>query len=135
MDVAGSIFELRPPNFRKIHIFWRCSNDSSISFGYFQWYKSYKKSKSLWVHTGAVLDLVSALVSWIIVQQILLIFCIFPTCTPLFQPALLLILENFPTYTFIPTCMIIQETKVLTSKYRSNSNCEKKRRLQIDLAH
>ena len=41
------------------------------------------------------------LVSRIIVQQTLLDFRNFPTCSPLFQPALLLILENFITYTSI----------------------------------
>ena len=50
LGMAGSIFEQQPPDFGKIHIFWKCSNDNKIMFWYFQQHKSYKKSKSLWVH-------------------------------------------------------------------------------------
>ena len=47
MGMAGSIFEPNPPDFGKILIFWRCSNDSKTNFWYFQWYKKYQKSVGL----------------------------------------------------------------------------------------
>ena len=42
--MAGSFFEPRPPDFGKILIFWRCSNDSKTIFWYFQRYKKCQKS-------------------------------------------------------------------------------------------
>ena len=47
MGVAGTIFELRPPDFGKILIFSKCSNDSKTMFWYFQQYKKCQKSFSL----------------------------------------------------------------------------------------
>ena len=47
MGVAGTIFELRPPDFGKILIFSKCSNDSKTMFWYFQRYKKCQKSFSL----------------------------------------------------------------------------------------
>ena len=44
MGVADTIFEPRPPDFGKILIFWRCSNDSKTIFWYFQRYKKCQKS-------------------------------------------------------------------------------------------
>ena len=43
--VAGSIFELQPPNFVKMHNFQRPSNDIPMAFGYLQYLKSFKKLK------------------------------------------------------------------------------------------
>ena len=39
-----------------------------------------------------------------------------PTCTALFQPARLLIFGILPACTFIPSCTIIRETRVLYSR-------------------
>ena len=45
MGVAGTTFELRPPpDFGKILIVRRCSNDSKTIFWYFQHYKKCQKS-------------------------------------------------------------------------------------------
>ena len=44
MGVADSIFEPHPPDFGKILIFSRCSNDSKTIFWYFQQYKKCQKS-------------------------------------------------------------------------------------------
>ena len=41
--MAGSIFEPHPPNFGKSDIFWRSTNDVTIIFGNFHFYKSWKK--------------------------------------------------------------------------------------------
>ena len=43
MGVAGSIFELHPPNFVKIHIFWISTNDSKTIFCWLCWYRIWKK--------------------------------------------------------------------------------------------
>ena len=42
MDLAGSIFELQPPNFVKIHIFWISTNDSNTIFCQIKWHKIWK---------------------------------------------------------------------------------------------
>ena len=43
MSVVGSIFEPHPLNFGKSDIFWRYTNDVTIIFGNFDFYKSWKK--------------------------------------------------------------------------------------------
>ena len=43
MGVAGSIFELHPPNFVKIHIFWISTNDSKTIFCWLCWHRIWKK--------------------------------------------------------------------------------------------
>ena len=44
MGVAGLVFEPRPPNFEKMHNFPKCTNDITMNYGYFHWFKSLKKS-------------------------------------------------------------------------------------------
>ena len=39
MGVAGSTFELHPPNFVKIHIFWISTNDSKTIFCWLCWHR------------------------------------------------------------------------------------------------
>ena len=43
MGIAGSIFELHPPNFVKIHIFWIPTNDSKHIFCWLCWFRIWKK--------------------------------------------------------------------------------------------
>ena len=43
MGVEGSFFELQPPNFGKLDIFERCSNDISSIFWNSQWVQSCQK--------------------------------------------------------------------------------------------
>ena len=43
MGIAGSIFELHPPNFVKIHIFWISTNDSKTIFCWLCWHRIWKK--------------------------------------------------------------------------------------------
>ena len=43
MDVVGSIFELHPPNFEEIHIFYKSSNESKSIFCLLCWYRIWKK--------------------------------------------------------------------------------------------
>ena len=43
MGVAGSIFELHPPNFVKMHIFWISTNDTKTIFCWLCWYRIWKK--------------------------------------------------------------------------------------------
>ena len=54
MGIAGSIFELHPPNFQKMCIFWRCTNDISTIFCYLYWFQFWKKCQSLPVHPTVV---------------------------------------------------------------------------------
>ena len=58
MGIAGSIFELHPPNFQKMCIFWRFTNDISTIFCYLLWFQFWKKCQSLPVHPRVVPDLV-----------------------------------------------------------------------------
>ena len=57
MGIAGSIFELHPPNFQKMCIFWRFTNDISTIFCYLLWFQFWKKCQSLPVHPRVVPDL------------------------------------------------------------------------------
>ena len=43
MGLAGSIFELHPSNFVKIHIFWIPTNDRKTIFCWLCWYRNWKK--------------------------------------------------------------------------------------------
>ena len=43
MGIAGSIFELHPPNFVKIHIFWIPTNDIKTIFCWLYYYRIWKK--------------------------------------------------------------------------------------------
>ena len=43
MGVASSIFELHPPNFVKMHIFWISTNDINTIFCWLCWYRIWKK--------------------------------------------------------------------------------------------
>ena len=54
MGIAGSIFELHPPNFQKMCIFWRFTNDISTIFCYLLWFQFWKKCQSLPVHPRVV---------------------------------------------------------------------------------
>ena len=54
MSIAGSIFELHPPNFQKMCIFWRFTNDISTIFCYLLWFQFWKKCQSLPVHPRVV---------------------------------------------------------------------------------
>ena len=54
MGMVGSIFELRPPNFVKMQIFWRHSNDIKMNFWNILSFKKYKKSIWVPVHSKAV---------------------------------------------------------------------------------
>ena len=54
MGIAGSIFELHPPNFQKMCIFWRFTNDISTIFCYLLWFQFWKKCQSLPVHPKVV---------------------------------------------------------------------------------
>ena len=54
MGIAGSIFELHPPNFQKMCIFWRFTNNISTIFCYFLWFQFWKKCQSLSVHPRVV---------------------------------------------------------------------------------
>ena len=54
MGIAGSIFELHPPNFQTICIFWRFTNDISTIFCYLLWFQFWKKCQSLPVHPRVV---------------------------------------------------------------------------------
>ena len=54
MGITGSIFELHPPNFQKMCIFWRFTNDISTVFCYFLWFWFWKKCQSLPVHPRVV---------------------------------------------------------------------------------
>ena len=54
MGVAGPIFELHPPNFQKMCIFWRCTNDISTIFCYLLWFQFWKKCQSLPLHPRVV---------------------------------------------------------------------------------
>ena len=54
MGIAGSIFELQPPNFQKMCIFWRCTNDIFIIFCYLLRFQFCKKCQSLPVHSRVV---------------------------------------------------------------------------------
>ena len=56
MGIAGSIFELHPPNFQKMCIFWRFTNDISTIFCYLLWFQFWKKCQSLPVHPRVVPD-------------------------------------------------------------------------------
>ena len=58
MGIAGSIFELHPPNFQKMCIFWRFTNDISTIFCYLLWFQFWKKCQSLPVHPRVVPDVV-----------------------------------------------------------------------------
>ena len=51
MGVAGSIFEPQPPNFEKSDNFGRSTNDVTIIFGNFNFYKSWKKCTQA-IHPG-----------------------------------------------------------------------------------
>ena len=44
MGVAGLVFKPRPPNFEKMHNFPKCTNDITMKYGYFHWFKSLEKS-------------------------------------------------------------------------------------------
>ena len=57
MGIAGSIFELHPPNFQKMCIFWRFTNDISTIFCYLLWFQFWKKCQSLPVHPRVVPEL------------------------------------------------------------------------------
>ena len=57
MGIMGSIFELHPPNFQKMCIFWRFTNDISTIFCYLLWFQFWKKCQSLPVHPRVVPDL------------------------------------------------------------------------------
>ena len=52
--MAGLIFELHPPNFQKMCIFWRCTNGISTIFCYLLWFQFCKKCQSLPVHPTVV---------------------------------------------------------------------------------
>ena len=54
MGIVGSIFELHPPNFQKMCIFWRFTNDISTIFCYLLWFQFWKKCQSLPVHPRVV---------------------------------------------------------------------------------
>ena len=56
MGIAGSIFELHPPDFQKMCIFWRFTNDISITFRYLLWFQCWKKCQSLPVHPRVIPD-------------------------------------------------------------------------------
>ena len=56
MGIAGSIFELHPPNFQKMCIFWRFTNDICTIFCYLLWFQFWKKCQSLPVHPRVVPD-------------------------------------------------------------------------------
>ena len=43
MGIAGSIFELWPPNFQKMCIFWRFTNIISTIFFYLLWFQFWKR--------------------------------------------------------------------------------------------
>ena len=59
MGIAGSIFELHPPNFQKMCIFWRFTNDISTIFCYLYWFQFWKKCQSLPVHPTVVSELLN----------------------------------------------------------------------------
>ena len=46
MGIAGSIFELHPPNFQKMCIFWRFTNDICTIFCYLLWFQFWKNAKA-----------------------------------------------------------------------------------------
>ena len=73
IGVAGSIFELRPPNFGQIHIFWRCLIYSKIFLWYFQQHKSWKKSA--WAVNPVVPRSMTYIISIISVLLQILQFC------------------------------------------------------------
>ena len=56
MGIAGSIFEIHPPNFQKMCIFWRCTRDISSIFCCLLWLQIWKKCQSLPVHLTVVFD-------------------------------------------------------------------------------
>ena len=64
MGIAGSIFELHPPNFQKMCIFWRFTNDISTIFCYLLWFQFWKKCQSLPVHPRVVPGLHLLLYYW-----------------------------------------------------------------------
>ena len=57
MGIAGLIFELHPPNFLKMCIFWRCTNDITTIFCYLFWFESWKKPERVHVQVTVVSDL------------------------------------------------------------------------------
>ena len=57
MGIAGSIFELHPPNFQKMCIFLRITNDISTIFCYLLWFQFWKKWHLIPVHSRVVPDL------------------------------------------------------------------------------
>ena len=58
MGIAGLIFELHPPNFQKMCIFWRCTNGISTIFCYLLWFQFCKNCQSLPVHPRVVPGLI-----------------------------------------------------------------------------
>ena len=74
MGIAGSIFELHPPNFQKMCIFWRFTNDISTIFCYLLWFQFWKKCQSLPVHPRVVPGLSNILVS---AECLQLSYCLF----------------------------------------------------------
>ena len=58
MGMVALIFELYSPNFQKIYIFWRLTNDISTIFCYLLWFQFWKKCQSLPVHPTVVSVLV-----------------------------------------------------------------------------
>ena len=58
MGIAGSIFELHPPNFQKMCIFLRITNDISTIFCYLLWFQFWKKWHLIPVHSRVVPALV-----------------------------------------------------------------------------
>ena len=80
MGVAGTIFELRPPDFGKILIFSKCSNDSKTIFWYFQRSEKYKKSVSLSIQLiPRSTNRVKCRYFWV-QGVIFLVFCAYPFC-------------------------------------------------------
>ena len=54
MGIAGSIFELHLPNFQKMCIFWRFTNDISTILCYSLWFQFWKKWHLIPVHPRVV---------------------------------------------------------------------------------